>query len=392
MSSVLDAFPLLGIILSLLLILAITCNAGSLLNNNKAKGTLIAILIINAHYFLDSFFVQNDTIQDFVGLSYIFFDLIGPLFLIYTYFLFKIDIKINHWLYFIVLYTISKVAAVFIEDPEIWHTNLSIYSPEELLMYVEKHPIFILIHIISSAINIFCLGFTLFKLKQKAKQDPPAGMIQLHYQWIKGTISLLLILSTVLFIGFSIIDFAPQNILLSYRIESLSVSLTIIALVYYSFRFPIFAPQPYFKTESLLEKSEEEQNNNSSKSKYENSNLTEDKSQELWLQLNELVKTKQIYQNPECRIKDLADALDTTVHRVSQSINEQSGVSFSDFINQYRIEAAKELLLSDDSKKYTILALAFEVGFNSKTTFYNAFKKHTNQTPSEFKKMNQVSK
>ncbi|MEM8895131.1 MAG: AraC family transcriptional regulator, partial [Bacteroidota bacterium] len=70
------------------------------------------------------------------------------------------------------------------------------------------------------------------------------------------------------------------------------------------------------------------------------------------------------------------------------TINEQEGVSFSDFINKYRVEDAKKLLSSGRSKQVTILAISLEAGFNSKTAFYNTFKKFTGQTPTEFIKEN----
>ena len=62
------------------------------------------------------------------------------------------------------------------------------------------------------------------------------------------------------------------------------------------------------------------------------------------------------------------------------------GKSFPDFINQYRIEEAKKRLLDPAKKHYTVLAIAEEVGFNSKSSFNNVFKKHVKMTPSEFRK------
>jgi AraC-like DNA-binding protein len=67
-------------------------------------------------------------------------------------------------------------------------------------------------------------------------------------------------------------------------------------------------------------------------------------------------------------------------------INQQQKGSFSDFLNAFRIKEVQDLLRSDKAKQLTILAVAFEAGFNSKTAFYNAFKKFTGKTPSQFMK------
>jgi AraC-like DNA-binding protein len=71
---------------------------------------------------------------------------------------------------------------------------------------------------------------------------------------------------------------------------------------------------------------------------------------------------------------------------MSYLINSGFGENFFQFINKYRVERAKELLNIDKLSKYSILGIAFESGFNSKTTFNTTFKKFTNQTPSEYLK------
>ena len=67
-------------------------------------------------------------------------------------------------------------------------------------------------------------------------------------------------------------------------------------------------------------------------------------------------------------------------------INERLIQSFSVFINTYRVEEAKRHLLDTKKRHYSILAIAEEVGFNSKSSFNAAFRKYTNLTPSEFRK------
>jgi AraC-like DNA-binding protein len=70
---------------------------------------------------------------------------------------------------------------------------------------------------------------------------------------------------------------------------------------------------------------------------------------------------------------------------ISHSIKKGSNYNFPDYINSLRVEKAKILLTDTDFKSYTILSIGLECGFNSKSTFYLAFKKFTNTTPSLFR-------
>jgi AraC-like DNA-binding protein len=67
-----------------------------------------------------------------------------------------------------------------------------------------------------------------------------------------------------------------------------------------------------------------------------------------------------------------------------QVINEKTKFNFNDYINTYRIEVAKELLISPENNKLTIDTIAEKAGFNSKSPFYIAFKKHSGMTPKSF--------
>ncbi|KAB2844021.1 MAG: AraC family transcriptional regulator, partial [Melioribacteraceae bacterium] len=84
-------------------------------------------------------------------------------------------------------------------------------------------------------------------------------------------------------------------------------------------------------------------------------------------------------------IRELAENLNIHPNHLSQIINEKLGQNFFDFINSYRIKEAEKLLLKNGKK--TILEIAFEVGFNSKSTFNAAFKKHTGVTPTAYKNL-----
>lgn len=108
-------------------------------------------------------------------------------------------------------------------------------------------------------------------------------------------------------------------------------------------------------------------------------------------QLKEIMETHQPYRNPELRIHDLAKLANISVRKLSDQINKEMGTNFFDFINQYRVAAFKKLVVNPRYANFTLLAIAQEVGFNSKASFNRIFKKHTGLTPSQFIHSQKVS-
>ncbi len=99
----------------------------------------------------------------------------------------------------------------------------------------------------------------------------------------------------------------------------------------------------------------------------------------------DLVKEKELYLNPNLTLDETAKELKIAKHLLSQYLNQKLGQSFTNFINAYRIEKAKELLKSQTN--HTIEGVGYDSGFNSKSTFFTTFKKITGKTPSEYLKM-----
>nr|WP_293834315.1 helix-turn-helix domain-containing protein [uncultured Arsenicibacter sp.] len=101
-------------------------------------------------------------------------------------------------------------------------------------------------------------------------------------------------------------------------------------------------------------------------------------------QVESYLLRNKLYTNPNLTINELASKLKMQPYLLSKVINEGFDKNFFDFINHYRVEELKHRLDDPRFKNYTLLSLAFEVGFNSKTAFNRAFKKITRQTPSEY--------
>ncbi len=101
-------------------------------------------------------------------------------------------------------------------------------------------------------------------------------------------------------------------------------------------------------------------------------------------ELIRLMETEKIYTNPDLTISSLSEMLHVKPHVLSQLINRYYNKNYRDYINGYRVEEFIRMVRSKKYKHYTFLALAHEVGFNSKSTFNLAFKKIIGQSPSEY--------
>ncbi len=120
--------------------------------------------------------------------------------------------------------------------------------------------------------------------------------------------------------------------------------------------------------------------------KYANKKIDSVEADKFLYNLNSTILSKELYKNPNLKLIDLAEELSTAPHYLSQFLNDNLGKSFSTFINEYRIDAAKKMLLTN--LNYTNEAIGYECGFNSKSTFFTTFKKMSGTTPANFKKEN----
>lgn len=108
-----------------------------------------------------------------------------------------------------------------------------------------------------------------------------------------------------------------------------------------------------------------------------------EKSMFLIEKLNSIIINERLFTNPDLKLSEVARRLGVSNHELSKLINDNLDKNFTELINEYRIEEAKQLLTSNSL--YTIEAIGNQSGFNSKSAFYKAFKKVTNTTPAKFK-------
>jgi AraC-like DNA-binding protein len=95
---------------------------------------------------------------------------------------------------------------------------------------------------------------------------------------------------------------------------------------------------------------------------------------------------KEPFLDPSLTIQNLAGQMQIGSRELSVLINQHIGNHFFDFVNEYRIQKTTKILQDKSKNKLTILEILYEVGFNSKSSFNSAFKKHIGITPTEYRK------
>jgi AraC-like DNA-binding protein len=120
--------------------------------------------------------------------------------------------------------------------------------------------------------------------------------------------------------------------------------------------------------------------------KYQRSGLRDDSAQYYLDKLNRLMAEERHYLDGDLSLQSLAERVRISPHHLSQMLNDKLGKNFYDYINAQRVEHAKTLLIQEPHKAVT--DIAFASGYNSKNSFYNAFKRHAGVSPSAFREMN----
>lgn len=110
--------------------------------------------------------------------------------------------------------------------------------------------------------------------------------------------------------------------------------------------------------------------------------LPEDDAQFILGKLERAMTEKELFKNPNLKISDVAREINISAHQLSQLLNNNLSKNFTLYVNEYRISEACKILVNDNN--LTIDAISFEVGFNSKSTFFATFKKIKGLTPSAF--------
>lgn len=192
--------------------------------------------------------------------------------------------------------------------------------------------------------------------------------------WLKY---FLLILLVIVFAWFNLIFFGLKNLI---DLTPFLYLLSVFFLAYFS-----------LQQREIFDFSQNELNELSSIKIYKKENskrVSKSRLTELDEKLKILLNSEKLYLDNDLSLPKLARKLEATSNETSFLINELYQENFYNFINKHRIEEAKMLLLSEKYSQLNILGIAYEAGFNSKTTFNTTFKKYVGMSPTEFVKSN----
>ena len=144
---------------------------------------------------------------------------------------------------------------------------------------------------------------------------------------------------------------------------------------------PINLPEPENEEVEIVENGE-----STSSKKYEKSALADEDAARIHSLMTETMQEKLLFTNAELTLTDLAKHIDVHPNTLSQVINSVENKNFYDYINELRVEEFKRIAILPENRNLTLLGLAFECGFNSKSSFNRNFKKLTNLSPSDYLK------
>ncbi len=249
-----------------------------------------------------------------------------------------------------------------------FHQPIEKWIPAEKILYFPEYQFLVSFWLDVVAIT-FIIAYQLYcfwLIRQYAKKQNESiwGLSDLSLRWLIRTLTLFsLFLLVVAFFSLTSEDDTGDI----YIATSCS-------FIFYSLSFYLIT----HLQETVLEKDP--------RKKYERSVLDGAMAADIRQKLEHCIHTEKPYLNSELTMPLLAEQLKVSVHHLSQVINEQYGLNFSDFINQFRVEEMKARLRDARFHHFKIEQIAFDTGFNSKSTFQAAFKKFTGQTPSAYRK------
>jgi len=368
----LDHLPLVGVFLWFITLILILSNRGGLLKNKLTKSLVVLFVCLNIIDNIDAYFlfnkIENNLFYILLTVSVGFWHLKGAFIFFILHSIFSNKHMVKKWGIIVIALTLVRcLALIYAYQITSWKIEYyldfgaSIFWIDYYLADL-CNIVFLLASILYVKTLVFAVGLTPDKRKK--------------YNRLKQLLTICVCFG-VCTIAFSMIsNINNWDALNLFKIIVMTLNLLFIVIIIFIARFPIFH---LFGDFNELE---------SGNKKYIHSTLSQEECHVMMTKITSIIEKERAYLNPEYRLNDLANSCNTSVHKVSQVINQIEGISFSDFINRYRIEEAKKILISEKYKTHTIIAIAHEVGFKSKTAFYNAFNRVSEISPSTYIKEN----
>jgi AraC-like DNA-binding protein len=240
--------------------------------------------------------------------------------------------------------------------------------------------IFMIACILSYSVYLY-LSFKLLRQHQQAIPNYFSYREKITLSWIRNLLIIMLVFwfSIILFLvllqGRGSMDWYMEGLML----------FSIVA-IFYMGTMGILQPRVYHQIGFRAEKKVPPSNTSSNEGKYRKSALSPEMMERILTHLEQLMDSDKPYLKNNLTLPELSEMLAVSPNYLSQVINEKLQMNFFDYINSYRIEVAKQLLIKPLPYTHTILDIAMESAFNSKSAFYSSFKKQTGLTPVQYKK------
>lgn len=237
--------------------------------------------------------------------------------------------------------------------------------------------IFTLIAFILSGIIYPILSYRLLNKHRRLINENFSYDEQINLNWLKyciwgiGAIFITVAIVTIMREGFGF-HFGFNVDLVFYT----EITFFIFFLGYFGIRHKGIFTENNLKTDQIIEPK--------TPAEYKKSGLDQKLAVASHKQLLLIMKEQKLFLQPKLTLGSLANTMDLSVNHLSQIINQYEGANFYDFINTYRVEEFKLRANDPKYKNFSILALALDSGFNSKSSFNQVFKKITDKTPSEY--------
>ncbi|MDI9872077.1 helix-turn-helix domain-containing protein [Flectobacillus roseus] len=215
---------------------------------------------------------------------------------------------------------------------------------------------------------------------QKTLLDNYSDLSRLNLDKANFVLKLFILVLMLAIIVFVSTYFWSLNFVVINNLLGLAFAILIYALAYTSWNRPVIVE------ELIVREVIENEISDTGKRTRNTYNLHTEINENLAIRLKNLLETQQIYLQSELSLSQLSQELGVPAYQVSEVINRQYQETFFDLINRYRIEEIKRRLNDDQYAHLSILGIAMDCGFNSKSSFNTAFKKFTGMTPSEYKK------
>ncbi len=328
------------------------------------------------------FALSKEYYQQLLAFTFIPFTY-GPLMYLYTKFLISEKPRFGwkNWLHFIPFLIFLVLTFVYRQKKVI---TLDHYFEHDKLFWLRMAygiSFFVSITVYSA------LTFDMIKKHQRKIQDLYSFTSEkITLNWLKIVSISFSVTYLAMFIAgaFNMIsgDTSTDPLLFSY-----------IGLTLFAFAFSIYGykQQEIYKYYGIIGQENENGNGNGQRgtngpgTKYRRSGLKEAEARKYLQQLLKLMEEEQPYLDGELSIQDLTVRLNIPRHYLTQILNEKLNKNFYTFVNEYRVKEVIRMMKDPHYKNFTLLALALEAGFNSKSSFNNIFKNQTGYTPSEYR-------